>query len=1409
MFCNRIVILFLITSFVISPLSAQVDTRFKYQGRLVQNGQPSVGTFDLAFDLFGDAAGSTLIGSTCVNDVAITDGLFTVQLDFGEAFVDADRWLGISVREDTGAACDAITGTYTALVPLQKITATPQAQYAAEAGALIGGIDDADADPANELQTLTFTSPNLTIEDGNSVDLSAIIPPGSDGHSLDAVDGAPVNALFVDGEGQVGIGTTSPTELLEIDGGNILQTPGDPVLVGSLNIGGGPNSIYVSGRYSYIVDSISKDLKVVDVSDPTSPTLIGSLGIGDGPLSVYVSGRYAYVTDRFSDDLKVIDVSNPGSPTLSGSLVIGNSPFSVNVSGHFAYIIDNELGELNVIDVSNPTSPVLSSSLDVGPDPQSIYVSGRYAYICDNDTDDLRIVDISDPTSPTLAGSLGIGERPQSIYVSGPYAYVIHLDSGGLKVINVSNPNVPVEIGSLDIGTRPFSVYVSGRYAYIIDLDSVDLKVIDVSNPSALQLVSSVNIGEQPVSFYVSGRYAYVIDRISDELKIFDISGGEMTSLIVHSLEAGNLQVRNDIIAQGQLQVTGGITAGAGGIFSGGDVGVAGNLKTTGTVEAYNFIGDGSMLTGLFDNVDDADSSPTNELQTLSFASPNLSISDGNSVDLSSLQDGVTDADADPTNELNTGARLAGTALELSDAGGTLTVELASLQDGVLDPDADPTNELLALAILSGTDLQLADAGGTITVDLSSLQDGVVDGDADSNNEIQTLAFTSPNLSISGSNSVDLSALQDGTIDADADPTNELNTNLQLSGMNLQLSDAGGTLTADLSPLAGSLIGDGHSLNAADGDPIDALFVNDEGLVGVGTPAPDAGVDIQVGGAVLSLNELGVALDNSQGGPFNRLGGALDVFVSGNIAYVTSFVDHAMTIIDISNPAAPAELGIALDNSQGGSFSRLENAFRVVVSGSRAYITGEDAMTIIDVSNPAVPAQLGIALDDGRGGTFGRLDGPHDVFIVGNTAYVAARDDDALTIIDITNPAALVELGVALDNSQGGSFSRLDGATGVFLLGNIAYVTSLNDDALTIIDVSNPAAPIELGVALDDSQGGTFSRLDGATSVFVSGTIAYVTASLDDAVTIIDVSNPANPVELGVALDDSFGGPFARLNNCTDIVVVGSTAYAISRNDRALTAIDVSNPVFPIERDVVFDDSFGGSIINMDDPISVFVSNDTAYVPSVTGDSLSIIDVSVQLAPLGLRVAGDAQFNRDVTLTNGTMTATNFIGDGSMLTGLPRSGTFIINQGMVESVPVAGSECFTVEGLTESDIAADFDSNGVALADSFILLPRSRDYTVNSIRYWIGYDNEATPNYAGTATLTANVYNFTTGDFVRSVSVAQDITNLTAGSWRTLPLLPGEQIIANTELLSMDFTFDQQSPGMNGKAAFEIEATEQ
>ena len=77
-----------------------------------------------------------------------------------------------------------------------------------------------------------------------------------------------------------------------------------------------------------------------------------------------------------------------------------------------------------------------------------------------------------------------------------------------------------------------------------------------------------------------------------------------------------------------------------------------------------------------------------------------------------------------------------------------------------------------------------------------------------------------------------------------------------------------------------------------------------------------------------ALSQLARLTDGNGG--FNRLGGARDVFLKGSVAYVTSFTEHALSVIDISDPASPQLLAEIVDG-QGG-FNRLQNAEKVFVS---------------------------------------------------------------------------------------------------------------------------------------------------------------------------------------------------------------------------------------------------------------------------------------------------------------------------------------------------------------------------------------------------------------------------------------------------------------------------------------------
>lgn len=107
----------------VAATQVMVGTGFTYQGELQQSGSPANGQFDFRFRLFNAASGGSQVGNTVTkNDVQVTNGRFTVVLDFGSGAFDGNaRWLEIAVRPGSS------TGAYTVLSPRQRINPVPYA----------------------------------------------------------------------------------------------------------------------------------------------------------------------------------------------------------------------------------------------------------------------------------------------------------------------------------------------------------------------------------------------------------------------------------------------------------------------------------------------------------------------------------------------------------------------------------------------------------------------------------------------------------------------------------------------------------------------------------------------------------------------------------------------------------------------------------------------------------------------------------------------------------------------------------------------------------------------------------------------------------------------------------------------------------------------------------------------------------------------------------------------------------------------------------------------------------------------------------------------------------------------------------------------------------------------------------
>jgi len=184
-----------------------LGTAFTYQGQLKDAGVPADGDYDFVFRLFDAATDGMQIGSDFpVDDWPVSDGLFTVQVDFGDsAFNSEARWLEVAVRPWDS------NDPHTVLSPRQPVTAAPVALYALDGpgsggywtlngddiyNTNAGGVGIGTTNPGSPLHVKATTSCNAILAES-----------GGSGYqcAIDAfVESPEGNAIFAFNEGWTG-----------------------------------------------------------------------------------------------------------------------------------------------------------------------------------------------------------------------------------------------------------------------------------------------------------------------------------------------------------------------------------------------------------------------------------------------------------------------------------------------------------------------------------------------------------------------------------------------------------------------------------------------------------------------------------------------------------------------------------------------------------------------------------------------------------------------------------------------------------------------------------------------------------------------------------------------------------------------------------------------------------------------------------------------------------------------------------------------------------------------------------------------------------------------------------------------------------------------------------------------------
>lgn len=231
--------------------------------------------------------------------------------------------------------------------------------------------------------------------------------------------------------------------------------------VTTVPLGTKAHDIVLQGNVAYVVTDLG--LTIVDVSNPALPVVRGSVSTGKTQ-GVDVKGSYAYVASQ-TKDLRIIDITDPGAPAIIGFKALPGQTWDVAVKDNIAYAASYG-GELYLFNISNPADPILVKTIGLvkwsGPGSDAVNLEKLNNYV-------------------TSGNALTTG-----VSVTGNALVTVDWGYGRLYYYDVTNAANPVFKGThyapflLKAEADPVSdvVYMLGAYAKFSGLFTVPISAM-------------------------------------------------------------------------------------------------------------------------------------------------------------------------------------------------------------------------------------------------------------------------------------------------------------------------------------------------------------------------------------------------------------------------------------------------------------------------------------------------------------------------------------------------------------------------------------------------------------------------------------------------------------------------------------------------------------------------------------------------------------------------------------------------------------------------------------------------------------------------------------------------------------------------------------------------------------------
>jgi hypothetical protein len=1021
-----------------------------------------------------------------------------------------------------------------------------------------------------------------------------------------------------------------------------VSDPTNPVDIGSLPFHG--SQAVISGDYLYFIGLMGdygykNDLHIADISDPGAPSIITTFETVHGAIDLNVINNLVYLMDGYR--LRIIDTSSLNNLQEVGSYGELEPAWDTAVAANHIYIASGKHG-LRIIRATNPANPFLLATYDAGGTADHIATLGQYAYIFGEDQ--RRIWDVTEPAQPIQLGSSETISPVYDVAIAGTMAAIV---DGDLRLFDVSDPLNPSQTAVYETPGIAYGVALSNSQVYIAD--------------GALRIIHSQSLTEigsyewkWSLDIAIAGNYAYTAE--TDGIRISDISNPEQPLVVGFYPTGFGLMQQVKVMGNSLfaiitnpdwasstmliLDITNPITPIAVGVYDSPSV-----IKPITLAGDYAYLpdwGQGMQVVQV--------TNPANPTLVGTFDVWGAEIQDvavqGNYAYVASGSEGLRVVDTSnpmsPTllsHNINLGAK----SLVIN---GNYAYVAGGQGRGFSIVDiSEPINTAVVGSYHTAdyNDARsVAVVGNYAYVVYGYGYDGL--GIFNISNPANPTVVTFWNgdgvfedIAIKGNYAFIADHYQGLRIVNIANPANPV----EVGFYEVWGDTFGVKVVGNYAYLANGEAGL-RIVNVANPANPTAVSVYDtpgmaQDVVIVGNYAyvSDGLGGLQIVNISNPANPTGV-------GQYDTTGDAKNTAVAGNYAYVADGYE-GLRLIEITNPAAPVEIGAIGD---------LNVIQHVAVAGSYAYLAAaRDGLAVLDLSDPTNPVEIG------NKQLTGAIDDPVQfITLSGEYAYLSSWR--TLWIVDISNPHQPLEVAYLYDayspitnltanhNLLFSTHRYCDGIKDCFriwdisnptnptilsqysyrgsynnggvLLDNVAYLVGTD---LEIVDLIDPATPILLGTITG------FSACD----LLLKDNYIYVTDINYNRLHILDISDPMQPIEVGVYESEN------RLDDCAiaqkgHYILVSPYIF----EQAMVSVIDVSDPTQPTEVSTVR--------LSGNDVTDLTLAGNFVYVTvlSWSGSSnggIDILDLWNSSQPAIARLYEAAGNPLDTAVTNNTLYA--------------------------------------------------------------------------------------------------------------------------------------------------------------------------